>query len=421
MASPAPAAYVSLMEKRKAKAATRFVLGTIFVYAIGFGIIMPVLPDLVVELGDVSLPEATSIGGWLILTYALFQFTFGPLVGSISDRFGRRPVLLLSLAGFSIDYAVMGLAPTLAWLFLGRALAGTFGAAFSTAYATMADITDEENRARGFGLIGAAFGTGFIVGPAIGGLIGEFGTRLPFFVAAGLGAANLIYGYFAFPETLAHENRRPFSLVRANPLGALLKLRMMPGVLPVALVYLFWMSAQNIYPSTWAYFTQIRFDWTSGMVGISLAWTGALMAVVQAFAVGPMVKRYGERRNAIIGIAISACAYILYAISPYGWAVFVIMAVTALAALAGPAISSMMSRRVPAHMQGELQGFIASLTALSAIIAPLTFNPTLAHFSSDDASVYFPGAAFAIAAAMALTAMVILLFTRRTKPKPADG
>ncbi|MGJ8536189.1 MAG: TCR/Tet family MFS transporter [Parasphingopyxis sp.] len=401
------------MDAAKAKPATRFVLGTIFIYAVGFGIIMPVLPQLVVELGDITLPEATRIGGWLILTYALFQFVCGPFIGNLSDRFGRRPVLLVSLAGFSIDYAVMGFAPTLAWLFLGRAIAGTFGAAFSTAYAAMADIYDEKDRARGFGLIGAAFGTGFIVGPAIGGVIGEFGTRLPFFVASGLGAANLLYGFFAFPETLAQENRRPFRIARANPLGALLKLRAMPGVLPLALVYLLWMTAQNIYPSTWAYFTQIRFGWSPGMIGLSLAWTGMLMALVQAFAVGPMVKRSGERQNAIIGIALSMAAYILYAFNPYGWAIFVIMAATALAALGAPTLSAMMSKRVPADMQGELQGFAGSLTALSAIAAPLLFNPSLAYFSGPKAPFYFPGAAFAIAAAFAATALAMLLLTRR--------
>lgn len=401
------------MDAAKAKPATRFVLGTIFIYAVGFGIIMPVLPQLVVDLGGVTLSEAARIGGWLILTYALFQFIFGPFIGNLSDRFGRRPVLLVSLAGFSIDYAVMGFAPTLAWLFLGRAVAGTFGAAFSTAYAAMADIYDENDRARGFGLIGAAFGTGFVVGPAIGGVIGEFGTRLPFFVASGLGAANLLYGFFAFPETLSRENRRPFRIARANPLGALLQLRNMPGVLPLALIYLLWMTAQNIYPSIWAYFTQIRFAWSPGMVGLSLAWTGMLMALVQAFAVEPMVKKSGERRNAIIGIALSAAAYLLYAFNPYGWAIFVIMAATALAALGAPTLSAMMSKRVPGDMQGELQGFVGSLTALSAIAAPLLFNPTLAYFSGPNAPFYFPGAAFAIAAAFAATALTMLLLTRR--------
>ncbi|NNC73681.1 MAG: TCR/Tet family MFS transporter [Sphingomonadaceae bacterium] len=403
------------MEEKPRKAALRFVLGTIFIYAVGFGIIMPVLPDLVVELADVTLPEATRIGGWLILTYALFQFAFGPLVGNISDRFGRRPVLLLSLAGFSIDYAVMGFAPVIGWLFVGRALAGTFGAAFSTAYATIADIYDEENRARGFGLIGAAFGTGFIVGPAIGGLVGEFGTRLPFFIAAGLGAANLLYGFFVFPETLASENRRPFSLRRANPLGALLKLRLMPGVLPIALVYFFWMTAQQIYPSIWSYFTQIRFGWTPGIIGLSLMWTGMIMAAMQALAVGPMVKRFGERTCAVLALAVSAAGYAMYAANPYGWVVFVIMAVTALGALGGPALSAMMSRRVPADMQGELQGFIASITALTAITAPLIFNPSLAYFSAADAPVYFPGAPWVLAAILAIVALLVLLASRRKR------
>ncbi len=403
------------MDTPSRKAAMRFVLGTIFVYAVGFGIIMPVLPDLVIELAGVTLPEATRIGGWLILAYALFQFVCGPLVGNISDRFGRRPVLLLSLAGFSVDYAIMGFAPVLAWLFIGRALAGTFGAAFSTAYATMADLYDEDNRAKGFGLIGAAFGTGFIIGPGIGGLVGEFGTRLPFFIAAGLGAANLLYGFFAFPETLTEENRRPFSLARANPLGALLKLRLMPGVLPIALVYFFWMTAQQIYPTIWAYFTQIRFDWSTGLVGISLMWTGIIMALMQAFAVGPMVKRYGERSCAILALAVSATGYGLYAINPIGWVIFVIMAITALGGLGGPTLSALMSRRVPANMQGELQGFIGSITALTAIAAPLIFNPVLATFSAVDAPVYFPGAPWVIAAVLGFIGLAVLATTKRVK------
>ncbi len=404
------------MDEKSRKAALRFVLGTIFIYSVGFGIIMPVLPDLVVELADVSLPDATRIGGWLVLTYAVFQFAFGPLVGNISDRFGRRPVLLLSLAGFSVDYAVMGFAPVIGWLFVGRALAGTFGAAFSTAYATIADIFDEDNRARGFGLVGAAFGTGFIVGPAIGGLVGEFGTRLPFFIAAGLGAANLLYGFFAFPETLQPENRRPFSLRRANPLGALMKLRLMPGVLPIALVYFFWMTAQQIYPTTWSYFTQIRFDWSPGIIGISLMWTGMIMAGMQALAVGPMVKRFGERTCAVIALTTSTAGYAMYAANPYGWAVFLIMAVTALGALGGPALSALMSRRVPADMQGELQGFIASITALTAIAAPLVFNPSLAYFSAADAPIYFPGAPWVIAALLSTIALLVLIASRRKNP-----
>lgn len=402
------------MDQRQSRAATRFVLATVFVYAIGFGIIMPVLPQLVVTLGGVTLSEATRIGGWLIVTYALFQFLFGPLIGNLSDRFGRRPVLLLSMAGFGIDYAAMGFAPTLAWLFAGRMIAGTFGAAFSTAYATLSDIYGEEDRARVFGLIGAAFGIGFIIGPAIGGMVGEFGERLPFFIAAGLAFANLAYGFFAFPETHAEENRRPFGIARANPLGALLKLRQMPGILPIAAVFLLWTTAINVYPNIWAYFTQLRFGWSSGLVGLSLAWVGLLMALVQTLAIGPLVKRFGERVAAIIGIASGTIGFLLIALISIGWATYAIMAVTALHALSGPSLIALMSRRVPADMQGELQGFNSSMTALAAIGAPLIFNPSLAYFTSPEAPVRFAGAPFLIATVIGSIALLALLSTRRS-------
>lgn len=407
------------MDDRQAKAATRFVLATIFVYAIGFGIIMPVLPQLVVTLGETTLSEAARIGGWLILVYAAFQFLFGPLIGNLSDRFGRRPVLLLSMAGFGIDYAVMGFAPTLAWLFAGRMIAGMFGAAFATGYATLSDIHGEDDRARVFGLIGAAFGIGFIVGPAIGGIVGEFGTRLPFFIASGLAFATLIYGFFAFPETHAPENRRPFRLVRANPLGALLKLRTVRGILPIAAIFLLWTTAMNIYPSIWAYFTQLRFGWSEGLVGLSLAWVGMLMALVQALAIGPLVKRFGERRAAMIGIVSGTTGFLLIALVSIGWVTYAIMAATALHALAGPSLIALMSRRVPADMQGELQGFNSSLTALAAIAAPLIFNPSLAYFTGSDAPVRFAGAPFLISTAIGAFALLLLISTRRA-PAAAD-
>lgn len=405
--------YASGMDSRQAKAATRFVLATVFIYAIGFGIIMPVLPQLVVTLGGTTLSDAARIGGWLILTYAAMQFLFGPLIGNLSDRFGRRPILLLSMAGFGIDYAAMGFAPTLAWLFAGRMIAGMFGAAFSTAYATLSDIHDEQDRARIFGMVGAAFGIGFIVGPAIGGIVGEFGTRLPFFIAAGLAFANLVYGFFAFPETHAATNRRPFDIARANPLGALLKLRTISGVLPMAAIFLLWMTAMNIYPSIWAYFTQLRFGWSEGLVGLSLAWVGMLMALVQALAIGPLVKRFGERRAATIGIISGTTGFLLVALVSTGWITYIIMAITALHALTGPSLIALMSRRVPADMQGELQGFNSSLTALAAIAAPLIFNPSLAYFTSPEASFHFAGAPFLISTAIGTIALLVLIASRR--------
>lgn len=398
------------------RSAVRFAVATIFIDAVGFGIVMPVLPQLVMTLGHVALSEATRIGGWLALTYAAFQFVSGPLIGNLGDRFGRRPVLLGSLAGFSIDYLLMGFAPSLMWLFIGRALAGVFGSAYGPCNAALADVTEPDQRARVFGLLGAAFGIGFIVGPAIGGVLGEFGPRAPFYAAAALAALNFLYGATTFPETLDPENRRSFSWARANPVGALMALRNVPGVLPLSCVMFLWMTAQMVYPSTWAYFAIERFGWSPGMIGASLAWTGILMALIQSLAIGPIVVRFGERHATLIGLSAMIASFTAYMLVDRGWLVFVIMTLGALQAVVGAALGAMMSRRVDASAQGELQGFRGSLMALSAIAAPLMFNPTLAWFTSDAAPFYFPGAAFAIAALFALLAFAALRLTPRLDP-----
>ncbi|UAK26424.1 TCR/Tet family MFS transporter [Sphingomonas nostoxanthinifaciens] len=385
----------------------------VLVDAIGFGIVMPVLPGLVMQLGHVGLSQATRIGGWFGMVYAAVQFLCGPLMGNLGDRFGRRPVLLGALGGFAIDYALMGFAPSLGWLFVGRALAGLFGASYGPAGAAMADLSTPDDRARHFGLIGAAFGIGFVVGPAIGGLLGELGPRAPFYAAAVLGAANFVFGLAVFPETLDPAHRRPFSLRRANPLGALLSLRRVAGVLPIAFVSFWWALATMVYPAVWAFYAIAAFDWSPGMVGLSLALVGGLMAACQMLIVGRVVARVGERGAALIGMAAATIGFVVFGFLHIGWLVFPILCITALQSLVMPSMSAIMSRRVPPNAQGELQGFSGSIAAIAAVIAPMLYNNLLAAFTGPRAHPPFPGAPFLLAAACALLAIATLALLRR--------
>ncbi len=401
-------------------AATRgvagFVVTTILLDAMGFGIIIPVLPRLVMDLGHGDLAEATRIGGWLAVCYAGMQFLCGPLMGNIGDRFGRRPVLLGAVGGLGIDFALLGFAPSLGWLFLGRLLAGFFGASHGPASAALADVTSPEDRARRFGFLSAAFGIGFVVGPALGGLLGDLSPRAPFLAAAALSGGNFLFGLCFFPETLTRERRRPFSLARANPLGALAALRTLEGVLPLAFVYFFWQLAMMVYPATWAFYTIARFGWAPSTIGASLAFTGVLMASIQMLLLGRIVARLGERNAVLLGMASAMAGLVGYAIAGRGWMVFALMLATALQSVAQPSLNAMMSRRVENDRQGELQGFNGSLAALAALLAPLLFNMPLAYFTSPQAPFRFAGAAFAVAAAMVLVALVALARIPRRDP-----
>lgn len=409
------------VSERARSPATIFIVATILIDSIGFGVVIPVLPRLVMEVGQFDLAQATWMGGWLSVVYAAMQFLCGPLAGNLGDRFGRRPVLLLSLAGLSIDYLIMGFAPSLLWLFVGRLLAGVFGASFSPASAALADITPPEQRAKRFGLIGASFGIGFIIGPALGGLLGELDHRAPFYVAAALAGINFTFGLFFFPETLAKEYRRSFSLARANPVGALLSARKMRGVLGLAGILLLWNIASMIYPATWAYFAIAQYGWSNGMIGVSLVLAGVAMAIVQVKILGPVVARFRERRTAMIGTAVAATGYLTFALVPYTWVGLVVVAITGLQALVQPSITALMSQRAPADAQGEMQGFIGSLNAIGAIAGPLLFNPALAWFTSAEAPVRFPGAAFVIASAFALCAFTALAMTRKIRDQDAGS
>lgn len=403
-----------MIDSAKKRGATRFVLLTVFTYSMGFGIIMPVLPELIVELEGVSLSQATLIGGFIAASYAVFQFLMGPLVGNLGDRFGRRPVFLLSLAGFSVDFMLMGFAPSILWLFVGRSIAGALGAVFGPANAAMADISSGEDRAKGFGMVGAAFGIGFIIGPALGGFLGDFGTRTPFFVAAALAALVFVYGLFAFPETMPLDNRRVFSFKRANPLGALLSLRQFPGVLGMATVYFLWVTSTNIYPVSWAYFAPAQFGWDTKMVGLSLTIVGVSMALVQALLIGRVVSRFGERKVAIVGLIFASGGMLLYAFNTSGAVALVFSLFVGIQGMVMPCINALMSRRTPADMQGELQGFNGSIAALSALAAPLIYNTSLFYFTAADAPIKFTGAPFILSFILTLSALLTLLSLKRS-------
>ena len=406
-----------LLQKR----ARRFVLLTVFIYSVGFGIIMPVLPDLIRELAGVGLAEATRLGAWIGAAYGIFQFLLGPMVGNLGDRFGRRPVFLVSLFGFGTDFLLMGLAPSIIWLFIGRSIAGGFGAIFGPANAAMADMSAAEDRAASFGKVGAAFGLGFIMGPALGGLLGDFGTRIPFFVAAGLAFANGIYGYFVFPETMSKERQRPFEWRRANPLGALASLGKIKGILPIAFIYFVWVCAINVYPASWAFFAPAQFGWNTQMVGVSLTLVGVSMVLFQTFVIGKAVKRFGERKTAMIGMIFGIASFTITAFLTNGTIALMFNVVNGFSGMAMPAINAMMSMRTPPDQQGELQGLTGSMSALAFLMAQLVYNNVLATFTANDAPVYFPGAPFVISASLGVFSLVTLfLLSRRNKqPEPA--
>ena len=396
---------ITTSQKKHAK---RFVLLTVFAYAMGFGIIMPVLPELIVELEGISLSEATMLGGLIAAAYAICQFLMGPLVGNLGDRFGRRPIFLLSLAGFSIDFLLMGFAPNVIWLFVGRSVAGGLGAIFAPANAAMADMSSDAERAKGFGLVGAAFGMGFIVGPAVGGVLGDFGTRIPFFASAAIAALTFIYGWFMFPETMALEDRRSFSIRRANPVGALLSLRQYPGVLGVATVYFLWVTASNIYPVSWAYFAPAKYGWDSKTIGLSLTLVGISMAVVQIYLLGRAVRQFGERPTAMFSITFGISVMLIYVLTDSAAIALTMCLFTGIQGMAMPSLNAMMSRRIPPDMQGELQGFNGSITALSALVAPLMYNTSLSYYTAETTPIYFAGAPFVLSALFGLIGLIVL-------------
>lgn len=399
------------------KRATRFVLMTVFIYSMGFGIIMPVLPELIQELAGVGLSEAARLGAWIGAAYAIFQFLMGPLVGNLGDRFGRRPVFLFSLFGFGVDFLLMGLAPSIIWLFVGRAIAGGLGAIFGPANAAMADMSTSEERAASFGKVGAAFGFGFIVGPALGGLLADFGTRIPFFVAAALALSNGVYGYFVFPETMDISQKRAFEWRRANPLGALASLSRIKGILPIAAIYFLWICAVNVYPASWTFFGPAQFGWDSKMVGISLTIVGVSAVFFQTVVIGRAVKRFGERYTAMFGMCFAVVIFLSYAFLRNGMIALMFAAFNGVQGMAMPALNAMMSKRTPPSQQGELQGLNGSMSALAFLTAQLMYNSSLSYFIGDDAPFYFAGAPFILATMVTIIALLALLALPRQTPR----
>ncbi len=399
------------------KHALAFVFLTVLIDTIGFGVIMPVMPQLITQLTGQTVAQAAPIAGFLLTTYAVLQFACGPIMGNLSDRFGRRPVLLASLAAFAFDYALMGFAPTIAWLFLGRAVAGIAGAVYSPAMAYIADVSTPEKRAQSFGIMGAAFGLGFIIGPALGGMLGELGPRAPFFAAAGLAALNFCYGLFVLPESLPLERRRKFDLKRANPLGTLTALKKYPAVMTIAGAVLLWQLAHQVYPSTWSFYAKIRFDWSEAAIGYSLAFVGVLMAFTQGYLTGKVVPRVGEYRAALIGVGSGVLSLLALSVATQGWQAYPAMLLGALQGLAYPSMNAIMSKQVPPNEQGELQGGVASMMSFTTIVGPLIMTQTLGRFSAPGAAIHFPGAAFALAAGLAAISFYLIL--RAGAPRPA--
>lgn len=384
-----------------------FILITVVIDAMGIGLIMPVMPDLIRETTGGTLGQAAIWGGILSTAFAAMQFLFGPVLGALSDRFGRRPVLLVSLLVMAADYMVMALAGSIWLLLAGRVVGGITAATHSTASAYMADISEPHQKAANFGLIGAAFGVGFVLGPVIGGLLAEWGTRAPFVAAALLALANAGFGWLVLRETVTEQLRRPFEGRRANPFGAIRSISSFAGVGPLIWVYFFYHFATVVYPAVWAYFTAERFGWSPGLIGLSLAVYGISLAVVQGTMVGPAIRRFGEARTVLLGLLIELAALVVLGFISSGVLLLVLIPVTALGAIGLPALQGILSRSVANNAQGELQGVLTSLTAVAMVLAPLVMTQSFALFTGAQAPVYLPGAPFLLAAGFMLVATLI--------------
>jgi DHA1 family tetracycline resistance protein-like MFS transporter len=340
--------------------------------------------------------------------YALVQFFFAPLMGNLSDRFGRRQVLLLSLLAFGLNYLLMGWAPTLGWLFLGRAIAGVASSTWAVANAAIADSFPAEERAKYFGLLGAAFGGGFIIGPVLGGFLGELGSRVPFYATAALAFSNALFGFVFFPETLKSGNRRSFNWRRANPFGAFLQLRRYPLVRGLVVAWFIFLVAHHALPATWSYFTMARFGWSESEIGFSLGFVGVLMMIAQAWLIRVVLDAYGPATTAVLGLCGALISFLGYALVPYGWMVYLFLVLGATQGFLTPAVQGLMSGRVPADAQGELQGALGSVTSLAAVASPLIMTQLFGYFTASDAPLYYPGAPFLMA--FFLTALSLALF-----------
>jgi DHA1 family tetracycline resistance protein-like MFS transporter len=402
--------------KSKKEAALGFIFVTLLIDITGLGIIIPVLPKLIETLIHGNLSDASRYAGLLTLAYAVMQFLFAPVLGNLSDKYGRRPVLLGSLTGFGIDYLFLAFAPSIGWLFVGRAIAGITGASYTTASAYIADVSTPEKRAQNFGMIGIAFGLGFIIGPVIGGVLGKYSTQLPFLAAAGLALLNALYGFFVLPESLDEAHRRRFELRRANPIGSLKQLNKYPAVLGLATsLFLIYFAAQSVQ-SVWTFYTMSKFGWNEAWVGYSLGFVGLTIAAVQGGLIRVAIPKLGQERSIWVGLLFYAIGLLLFAIATKGWMMFAFMIPYALGGIAGPALQGVMTHQVPPNEQGELQGALTSLASLSAIFGPWVMTYLFYKFTKTGAPFYFPGAPFILGSVLMLLSVLLAVrsFKRNT-------
>jgi len=396
---------------KKNNSSLLFIFITIFIDITGLGIIIPVIPALLTELIGGTLSEAAMYSGWLMFSYAILQFLFAPVLGGLSDQFGRRPVILISLLGFGINYLVLAIAPNILWLFIGRIFQGIMGASLTTASAYIADISSPEKKAQNFGLIGAAFGLGFILGPVIGGYLGQFGSRVPFFAAALFTAINLVYGFFILPESLNKDKRRKFDLRRANPIGTLLSLKKYPLITGLLVCIVLFNIAQHSTHSTWTFFTIEKFGWTEKLVGYSLGFIGLLAAIVQGGLIRIIIPKFGNINSVYFGMFFYIIGLFLFSIASKGWMVFAFAIPLSLGGISGPALQGIMTNKISDDEQGEFQGGMTSLVSLTAIVGPILMTNLFSYFTSNESSIYFPGAPFALAAILSVFGLIIAIKT----------
>ena len=401
------------------KAAVGFIFLTLVIDIVGLGIIIPVVPQLIKDLLHTSdLSKASLYGGWMTFLYATMQFLFAPFIGSLSDQYGRRPVLLISLLGFGLDYLFLAFAPSILWLFVGRTIAGITGASVTTASAYMADISDDSNRAQNFGMIGAAFGIGFIIGPMLGGFLGEVSPRLPFIVAACLAMLNVVYGYFVLPESLPVENRRAFDWKRSNPLGSLVHLKKYPAVSGLIFSLIFIYLASHAVQSNWSFANMEKFKWSPKMIGLSLGMVGLLVGLVQGVLIRYINPKIGNEKSVYFGIALYALGLILFAFASSSWMMFVFLIPYCLGGISGPALQALISVHVPKNEQGELQGSLTSIMSVTSIAGPLIMTSLFAYFTKPGNPFYFPGASFLMGALFMIISASIAYLVLKGETKP---
>lgn len=396
---------------KKRNPSLAFIFATILIDCIGFGIIIPIIPTLIKELNGSDVSQASTVGGWLLFLYAFMQFIFAPILGGLSDQYGRRPVLLISLLGLGLDNFLLAFAPNLSWLVVGRIIAGICGASFSTAGAYIADISPKEKRAQNFGLIGAAFGVGFIIGPLLGALFSKIDIRAPFMVAGCLSMLNFLFGLFFIPESLAPENKRKFDFKRANPLGAFINLKRYPLLTGLIIGQFILYVAGKTIEVIWGYYNILKFNWSEQEIGYSLAFVGVLVSLVQGGLIRWFIPKFGQAKAIFYGIVFYAVGLFCFAFATNSWMMYAFLVPYCLGGLCGPALQGVISNHIPENEQGEIQGLNTSLMSISAIISPLIMTNLFYQFSKQDASVYFPGISFFISGILSIIAAIIIYFS----------